>query len=269
MQQGDIGAEVAQLQRQLIAAGFSIEADGWFGPGTEAAVKNLQKRAGLVVDGIVGRKTLSALATRERTPLLLSERDIETAAQRLGVEVAAIKAINEVESAGAGFLPDGRPVILYERHQAFRLLGESGMSFEAASALADRYPNLINPKRGGYLGKAGEWARLASASQIIDPAIAQAACSWGQYQIMGYHWATLGYASIDEFVAAMRKSEGMQLEAFCRFIESEPALHKALKARRWADFAKGYNGPAYKDNLYDTKLARAYVRHTEPEEPAA
>ncbi|MNI97134.1 hypothetical protein D3C73_1557180 [compost metagenome] len=46
-----------------------------------------------------------------------------------------------------------------------------------------------------------------------------------------------------------------------RFLEADPALLKALKAKKWAAFAKGYNGPDYQRNLYDIKLERAYKRH--------
>lgn len=264
---GAIGAPVANLQRQLIAAGFKLPADGWFGPSTEAAVRALQQRAGLVADGVAGPKTLAALLGRDRDPRLLGERDLQAAADRLGVELAAIKAVNQVESAGHGFMADGRPVILYERHVAFRLLGETGMDYAAAVALAERHPNLVSEKRGGYAGGAAEWSRLASARQVLPAGIAEAACSWGQFQIMGYHWQALGYASIDAFVTEMQRSEAAQLDAFARFVTADPALHKALKARKWADFARIYNGPAYKDNLYDIKLARAYERATAVDSP--
>lgn len=267
MRKGEIGAHVAQLQRQLIAAGFKIEADGWFGPTTEAAVKSLQMRAGLVADGIAGPKTIAALIGRDGDPRLLSEADLVKATSRLGVQLAAIKAVNEVESRGRGFLDDGRPVILYERHVAYRQLGEQGMDLDQADALAKRYPALINQVRGGYMGGAAEWARLAGALQIAPPSVAYAACSWGQFQIMGYHWQTLGYDSIEAFVAEMKRSEAAQLEAFCRFIEADPVLDKALKARKWAAFAERYNGADYKANLYDVKLARAYDRHTGQDEP--
>lgn len=261
MKKEDIGLNVKELQRLLIDAGFRVESDGWFGPATEAAVIAFQRRAGLVADGIAGPKTMAALANREKSPKHLSEADLERAAERLGVPVAAIKAVNEVESAGAGFLPDGRPKILYERHVAFRLLGEAGTPYDEACALADRYPNLINQKRGGYAGGPGEWSRLASALQVLDADIAHGACSWGQYQIMGYHWQRLGYESIDAFVMAQHTGEAAHLDAFARYIEADPALHKAIKAKKWADVARLYNGPAYKENLYDIKLARAYDRY--------
>jgi len=265
MRNGDIGAAVIQLQRQLNDAGFKIAADGWFGDTTEAALIAFQRRAGLVADGIAGPKTLAALQSRNGNPRHLAEADLEKAADRLGVQVAAIKAVNTVESNGSGFFADGRPVILYERHVAWRLLDEAEL---APATFGDRYPNLINQARGGYIGGAAEWSRLATARQIMPAEIALASCSWGQYQIMGYHWQRLGYDSIDAFVAAMQSGEAAHLDAFVRFIEADPALLKALKARKWADFARAYNGPAYKANLYDIKLARAYERYSPTPEPA-
>jgi len=268
LRKGTTGAEVATLQKRLIEAGLLHSADGWFGEATEAAVIALQRRAGLVADGIAGPKTIEALVLRERPTHRLSEADLQRAADRLGVQLAAIKAVNEIESRGTGFLPDGRPVILYERHKAFSLLGETGMPYAEAIALAERYPNILGEKRGGYAGGTAEWGRLKTALQIVPADVAHSACSWGQYQIMGYHWQTLGYENCDAFVTDMHLSEGRQLEAFCRFLEADPAIHKALKARKWADFAAHYNGPAYRENSYDTRLAAAYARYQRLESAA-
>lgn len=264
LKKGAIGTAVATLQRLLQSAGFKITADSHFGDATETALIAFQRRAGLVADGIAGTKTLEALQTRARNPKHLSEQDLEKVAARLGTPVAAIKAVNTVESNGRGFNDDGRPVILYERHVAYQRLQAAGAD---ADTLAGRYPNLINPKRGGYLGGPDEWSRLANARQITadHPGLADECCSWGQYQIMGYHWASLDYSSSAHFVASMHISEAFQLDAFARFIEADPALHKALKARKWADFARGYNGPAYKENAYDIKLARAFERFSRDE----
>lgn len=264
MNTGDKGLDVLQLQRTLLAVGLTVTPDGWYGPETAAAVAAFQKRVGLVTDGEAGPKTLAALLDREVDRKLLRQTDIERAAEQLGVPVASIMAVNAVESCGKGFLEGGRVKILFERHVLYRRLEEAGAD---AKGLAERYPALINPSRGGYAGGAAEWTRFAGARQITPdhPGLAEESCSWGAFQIMGYHWPRLRYADVQSFVAAMQLSEGHQLDAFVRFIETDPALHKALKSRKWADFARLYNGPAYKANLYDVKLARAYEKFVEPE----
>lgn len=195
----------------------------------------------------------------------LTPADIERAAEVLGVEPAAIRAIDEVESRGSGFLADGRPVILFERHILYRQLKKHGRD---ADGLARIYSPLVDPTPGGYRGGVGEWYRLNLARQI-DRAAADESASWGRYQIMGFHWVACGFASVAEFVAAMSESEARQLDAFTRFIAADPGLHKALKACKWADVAKRYNGPAYRKNDYDGKLTAAYARHRAAEGEAA
>lgn len=57
------GCDVRKLQEKLKAGGFAISvADGVFGPGTDKAVKEFQKKKNLVADGIVGSKTLDLIA---------------------------------------------------------------------------------------------------------------------------------------------------------------------------------------------------------------
>lgn len=261
---GSIGDSVKELERLLAAQGFKVKEDAIFEADTERAVKAWQRRTGLVVDGLAGPKTLDTLRRRTRNQKLLTQRDIDRAAQQLGVPVASIMAVNEVESRGAGFFEDGRPVILFERHIMYRRLKAADYN---ADDLSVKYPRLVNKLPGGYRGGWPEYTRLKSA-QTIDHDIALESASWGQYQIMGYHWQALGYASVQAFVEAMHASESEHLAAFVRFIEADPALHKALKSKKWAEFAKIYNGPAYKQNLYDIKLARAFERYAELDETA-
>lgn len=252
---GNHGSAVTELQRLLTQHGAHLTVDGWFGQATEAAVLAFQKRVGLVADGIAGDKTLARLRG-DQSPRLLRDTDLQQAAEQLGIPLAAIRAVNQVESNGHGFLPDGRPVILFERHIMYRQLK---IAQRNADTLAQHYPNLVNPQRGGYAGGSAEWMRLNNAS-TIDADAAVDAASWGLFQIMGYHWPRLGYQNSQHYAHSMRQSEGLQLDAFVRFILSDSTLHKALKSRRWAEFARLYNGPAYKENLYDVKLVRAYER---------
>lgn len=184
----------------------------------------------------------------------LSEADLQAAASQLDLPLATLKAVQQVESRGSGFLKDGRPCILLERHVAWQRIKLTGLDVDA---IARDYPAICQPRRGGYAGNSAEWVRFASLASVSSPGIAIESCSWGLFQIMGYHWSGLGYASAEDWHASMQESEAAQLQAFVRFLQQDPALCKALKARKWADFAKRYNGPAYADNRYDTRLATA------------
>lgn len=65
---GARGADVAALQTALTQHGITVPAVGSFGPQTLAAVKSLQTRYGLVVDGIVGANTWRALSLPNAVP---------------------------------------------------------------------------------------------------------------------------------------------------------------------------------------------------------
>lgn len=61
LKRGSKGEPVKAVQRALVAAGFTVDIDGDFGPKTEAAVKDFQRSKGLTADGIVGPMTAAAL----------------------------------------------------------------------------------------------------------------------------------------------------------------------------------------------------------------
>lgn len=263
---GDIGDDVGLLQSRLARAGYmTAEATHHFDDATADAVKALQTKAGLVVDGIAGPKTQTALLAGQRSPKHLTDADIVAAADKLGVNVSTVRTVNEVESAGAGFLADGRPKILFERHVFWRRLQAYGIDPAPYAALN---PNIVSQTRGGYSGGAAEYVRLACA-ELIHADAAWESASWGAFQVMGENWKRLGYADAAEFVSRMEADEGGQLDAFVRFVAADPKLLAALKARKWAAFAAGYNGPAYHDNLYDVKLDRAYARYAAAGQEAA
>jgi len=222
---GSRGDGVKAVQRLL-----GIAADGVFGPGTDTAVRAFQRSAGLKDDGVVGPATMAALSRGSRT---LTGGDLSLAAESLGVDVASVRAVTHVESRASGFLSDGRPVILFERHIMRRRLAELGRDVD----LLQRYlPEIINGVPGGYKGGSAEHDRLYLAQQIdFDSAVESA--SWGLFQIMGFHWKALGYESAKAFARAMNQSEGQQLDAFVRLIKADAGLHRALRSKNWADFA--------------------------------
>lgn len=181
-------------------------------------------------------------------------------ADGIGVERAALLAVAEVESGGKAFAKvNGRaePLIRFEGHYFDRRL-------PVARREAARKAGLAAPQAGKVAnpsGQAARWALLARAA-AIDAKAAHESVSWGIGQVMGAHWAWLGYASVDALVAEARGSVAGQVRLMLRYID-KAGLDAALRAHDWAAFARGYNGPDYKWHGYDSKLAAAYRKHAE------
>jgi hypothetical protein len=195
------------------------------------------------------------------TVTTLTIDDYKKAAATLGVPLAAVRAVASVETKGAGFLPDNiRPVILFERHIMRRQLVANGRPTDAQH-FSMTQPHIVNATPGGYSTKAGEWDRLAAAIDI-DRQSAIESASWGIFQIMGFHWKLMGYASAQAFLNAMYSGAGAQLDAFIRFIKANPNLISALRKQDWAAFASGYNGSNYAINKYDTKMRDAFTTYS-------
>jgi len=214
--------------------GYKVYVSNYFGKDTHNAIIDFQRKKSLVVDGVVGLKTWSKLIEAENQLIvfndkLLSEDDIIAFSKANNLEIAIVKAVNEIESNGKGFLVHGRPRILFEGHVFWRQLTEKGL--DPKSFVNSRTSDILYSKwtKKHYKGGAGEYTRLEKASGMSDaPEVhdaAYASASWGAFQIMGYHYKQLGYAS------------------------------------NWSKFAEGYNGPGYKRNRYDAKLDTAYNKY--------
>lgn len=189
----------------------------------------------------------------------LTENDFKEAANLLGVPVASIKAVAEVESAGSGFLPDGRVKVQYEPHIMYRRLKE-----HFGQARADRelkaHPGLVATRSGSYQSLDKEDKDMNRAAQLIDRTSALESASWGAFQIMGYHWKTISYPTLQKFINDQYSARG-QLMSFVKFIQADSRLLRALRQKDWTTFARIYNGPNFAANKYDTKMAQAEARH--------
>jgi len=185
---------------------------------------------------------------------LITEDDFINAALRIGCDVAAIKAVTEVESRGGGFDPEGFPKTLFEGHWFHKF---------TRGAFSASHPTLSFPKwNRQHYGRnwQAEKARLTQAVSL-DREAALLSASWGMFQIMGFNHKVAGYDTVQEFVNAMCQSEGAQLDAFVSFILNNN-LGQYLIDCNWAKFAARYNGPAFRENRYDSKLAAAYAKYS-------
>lgn len=237
---GSTGRAVSFLQARLGA----LAVTGTFDAATLASLQARQVLSGVTADGIYGPATNAAMTARAATT-------VSTVASQAGIEPRAMAAIVQVETNGAGFFTDGRPVILLERHYVW-----------ARASIGQRTtlgPALCNPTPGGYVGGIGEWDRFDQVVAVCGDEIAAQSCSWGLGQIMGANFALAGCSSASQLMARAALTEQTQLQLMASFISSQPGMRNALIRYDWATFAKLYNGPNYAANNYDTKLAAAYA----------
>jgi hypothetical protein len=262
--------EVYYLNELLAKLKYNVVVSDYFGTETDKAIRDFQLKNNLVVDGVVGLKTWSALLEKNKNGFsvnnkLLSEQDLIDFSNHFNLELAVVKAVNEVESNGKGFLIDGRPKILFEGHIFWRELEKRGIKPESYMNSNNQDILFENYTKKYYAGGTAEYARLEKAKNIgSDKKITDAAnssASWGLFQIMGFNALSIGYQSIDEFVEKMNQNEGEHLKAFGLFLEKNNLI-SLLRNKNWASFALKYNGPAYKTNKYDEKLMRAYQKYS-------
>jgi len=193
---------------------------------------------------------LPAVGDAER----LSAEDFRAAAAELGVPSAAIRAVAEIESGGRiGFDAQRRPKILFEAHYFHKL---------TRGALDASHPHLSQPSwndacRRYY--RLDQWGRMYEALTLDADAALQSA-SWGMFQVLGSNYRLVGWSSVRAFVADMFRSEAQHLRAFLGFLRAKRLVDELRPPQDWARFARGYNGPGYAKNHYDTKLAAAYAR---------
>ena len=220
----------------------------------QTILKTTGRYAG-VVDGLWGRLTEAAilLALTDGPDTALTEQDYRDSAVRLGVPVAAIKAVVSVESAGSGFI-NGRPTILTEPHRFSR---STNRKFDAL------HPTVSYSKWGARpypKTQDGRYDVLLKMIRLdIDAGFMSA--SYGKFQILGENFRACGYSTPAAFAFAQARDEKTQLMAFEKFIAANN-LVGPLKRLDWATFARGYNGTSYRTNKYDTKLASAYAKYS-------
>ena len=181
----------------------------------------------------------------------LTEADFQLVADELGVEVAAMKAVVQIEAGAAmkGFWAPGVPVVNFDpsMYRAY--------ASKAPSREGDK--NATVPEGlTGYALK--EWTQLTNARKKNLQG-ADMGTFWGMFQIGGFNYKLCGCQTVGEFVERMSYSELEQLELFAKFIESTGMLQH-LRNKNWAKFARMYNGPSYARRGYHTKMAAAYKK---------
>jgi hypothetical protein len=250
--------DVLRVKQLLNKFGNSLEENGTADAALTKAIEDFQRkyRGSTNPDGRVdaGGRTWGTLIGIGRI-----QGQLLSMAQQYGVEPAVILAIQQIESGGNGFYSDGRPKILFEGHVFWKQLEKVGKNPQDYVAGNEDilYPKWDSSK---YEGGLKEYDRLEKAKKIDEIAALKSA-SWGEFQIMGFNHATVGYSDVESFVEAMHVPNGASLKAVMEFVKNNNLLrHVQGSSKDWAAFARGYNGPGYAKNQYDKKLAAAYER---------
>lgn len=183
---------------------------------------------------------------------MISNNELKIIASQNGIEPAMLAAFIEVESGGKGFDPiTGKILIQFEP-----------VWFKRQAPYAPS--GLWSVNKVDVQVK--EWAAFNDAYSK-NATSAMESTSIGMPQIMGFHWKRLGYSNVGAMWDDFKKSEYQQVLALVKFIKTDTALYKAMKAKNYHLIASIYNGAKYaqmakkwKREPYNVSLEKAYNR---------
>ena len=187
----------------------------------------------------------------------INDNDYEIAAKELGIEKEVLMAIAKQESKGSSFQAVKQATILFERHKMYSLLIKKGNTKASVDALSIKHPSIVNKNSGGY-NDMTSYDKLKTAKSI-DYDCAVQSCSWGKFQVMGFHYANL-YSSPRELEKAMNMCELQQFKYFVLYLKKTNGMVDALKNKNWEGIATLYNGPKWKEKNpeYANNIKRYY-----------
>lgn len=186
------------------------------------------------------------------------KKSITEYADLFNIEPAALMAFVEVETGGQGFdTSTGKLLIQFEPKWFDRIAGRKLKYLPSGKWSVN-----------GVERQSKEWEAFNSAF-AIDPVSAMEATSIGVGQIMGFHWAKLGYNSVGEMWDEAKLGIKEQVYQMCLFIKATYGLHPALIRKDWHRVASLYNGSKYRElaaklgrEPYDESMAKAYKKYS-------
>lgn len=182
----------------------------------------------------------------------ITDLQIREIAKNNGIEYASLRAFIAVESGGKGFDSTTGKIIIQFEPVWFRRKAPYAPSGKWSLNKVD-----IQSK---------EWEAFNDAFSK-NPNGAMEATSIGLPQIMGFHYARLGYKTVGDMWDDFKRGEYQQVLALVRFIKSDARLYKALQRKDWDAVASIYNGAGYKElakrlkfTPYNIQMERAYAK---------
>ena len=177
---------------------------------------------------------------------------LDTLASLLQVDRKALQAVIDIESGGRAF-DNGKPIIRFELHVFWKSLTSEEKSlasknFRMVEGMAKWHNGAheINFGDGAWHkihtgSQSDEWNAINLAS-LTNREKTFRSCSFGAFQIMGFHHRKLYYESAEAMYHGFAVSEAVQAWGFVCFIMSNKAMLSALQRGDYDEFAKYYNG---------------------------
>lgn len=189
----------------------------------------------------------------------LTEEDYAEVAAELDVEVAAIKAVVDIETGSKhiGFWKKGKALLNFDSSMYRQYAPKHGVNIAEARKSHPIIFSSPNVKKYGSK-QAAQYARLEAAMKINRESALES-CFWGMFQIGGFNWRLCGCSSVEEFCTLMNRSERDQLELFAAFCRARN-LVRFIRNKDWSSFSLRYNGPGYKKLNYHNRMAASYKK---------
>lgn len=168
--------------------------------------------------------------------------DYRRGAGALAAPSKHLMAVAAIEAAGENFWTIGNKHVPPIRLEAHWFSRQTGHRFDAS------HPDISAPSWNPALAartRAGAWEQYERA-KALDADAAAEATSWGPFQIMGFHWRTLGYPSVQAFVDDVDgPDDDGQMDMFVRFVKADRRLLTAIRNGDWESWETVYNGGGY------------------------
>lgn len=178
---------------------------------------------------------------------LLTNAQINDLAVSSGYKYRVLKAIIQVESGQHGFDQGTGKIIIQFEPAWFRRQYKNWVTVTT-------HTKWQSNKVGN---QAAEWKAFNSAFAISKEA-AMKSTSLGMMQLMGFHYADIGFKTVGEMWDYAKVSEYNQVSLAIRWIKTVKPLDQAIKNMDWQKIAYYYNGTNFQAFRYDSRLLSAY-----------
>jgi hypothetical protein len=188
-----------------------------------------------------------------------------------GIEPAVAIAVLCVESGGRAFTKNNgnRMVIRFENHKFWQFWGQHHpiqyarhFRFNARKKWTGHQwrRQALGSDWQNFHGKQHKEWEVLTFAETLDQSAARLSISMGAPQIMGFHYARIGYASVNEMFSAFTQSHEAQIKGLFAFFT--PQMIRDLQTHQFTRFARAYNGSG-QQHQYGQWIAAHYdvARH--------